>query len=107
MSEPTLGEVLRRLDEVARQMTTLSLQLVEDRREAAATFVRRDVYEARTESLTRDVSDLKADADAKEKTAAETRRQFVFLVLGIAIPAILGLLLAVTNFLSTSGVTVP
>lgn len=102
--EPTLGEALRRLDAVTQQLNTVARQMAEDRREFASTYVRYDVYEARHLSLDRRVTLLETDAEQKERTAEETRRQFVFLVLGIAIPAVGGLLLSMFLFLGR-GVT--
>lgn len=101
--EPTLGEAMRRLDAVTKQLDDLARMLAEDRRSFASTYVPREVYEARHNSLDRRVTLLEADAEAKEKTAADTRRQFVFLVLGIAIPAVLGLLLGVASVTGAPG----
>jgi hypothetical protein len=101
--EPSLGEVLRRLDDVARQMTALALQMRDDRLEAAATFVRQDVYTANTIALTTRVTKIEADDEAKEKDAAAFRRQLLFIILAVAIPAIASLLLAVNNFLAAGG----
>lgn len=98
--EPTLGEALRRLDAVSKHLDTLAAQMAEDRRDFASTYVRHDVYEARHLSLDRRVTILEADNEDREKTAAETRRQFMFLVLGIAIPAVAGFLLGLASLVS-------
>ena len=103
--EPTLGEILRRLDAVAAQMTTLAAEMRQDRLDAAATYVRKDVYESRHKNLKDDVTNLETYNKEREKREADTRRQFMFLMLSIAVPAILGLLLAVNNFLATGGQT--
>lgn len=103
--EPTLGEVLRRLDQVSSQMTTLAADMRQDRLDAAQTYVRKDVYESRHKNLKDDVEDLQQYNKDREKREADTRRQFMFLMLSIAVPAILGLLLAVNNFLATGGQT--
>lgn len=101
--EPTLGEVLRRLEQVASELAKVTEQLRTDRVEAAATYVRKDVYIAETTSVTVRVGKLEDDNEAKEKDAAAFRRQLLFMILGIAIPAIGGLLLAINNFLSAGG----
>ena len=44
--EPTLGEVIRRLDDVSRQLVELTREIKDDRAANAATFVRQDVYVA-------------------------------------------------------------
>lgn len=103
--EPTLGEVLRRLDEVSRQMSALGTQMGQDRRDVASTYVPREVYEARHAAITRRVDELEADFDIREKTSADFRRQLLFLVLGTAIPAVLALLLAINNFLANGAAT--
>lgn len=101
--EPTLGEAMRRLDSVTRQLEALAKSMAEDRRDFASTYVRYDVYTARHGHLESRVKDLETDAELKEKTAAETRRQFVFLVLSIAIPAIIGLLLGIASITGAPG----
>lgn len=108
--EPTLGEIMRRLDEVARQMTVLAAQMTRDREAAAATYVPRELYNARhdhvnmrIDALRGDVRNLEEEADARERTAAETRRQFMFLVLSIAIPAVGGLLLSMFLLVARGG----
>ena len=93
--EPTIGEVMRRLDEFMKRLDTLTAQLADDRRDFARNYVPRELYEARHLSLDRRVTVLETDSEAKEKTAAETRRQFMFMVLGIALPALGGLFLSV------------
>jgi len=98
--EPTIGEAMRRLDAVSKQMEILARQMAEDRRDFASTYVRYDVYEARHLSLDRRVTLLESDNEERDKTSADTRRQFLFLVLGIAIPAVIGLLLGLANLLA-------
>ena len=44
--DPTLGEILRRLDELSRQLIDLTREIKEDRTVAATTYVRQDVYQA-------------------------------------------------------------
>lgn len=102
--EPTAGELMRRMDAVSRQLETLAKQLAEDRRDFASTYVRYDVYEARHLSLDRRVTILETDAEAREQTADATRRQFVLMLLSIAIPAVGALLLSMFLFLGR-GVT--
>lgn len=105
MTEISLGEVLRRLDQVSASMVTLAAEMRQDRQDAASTYVRKDVYERDEKSHSDDILDLQTYNKDREKRDADTRRQLVFLLLGIAIPAILGLLLAVNNFISAGGPT--
>lgn len=95
--EPTLGEALRRLDAVTDEVKALARALAEDRRSFATTYVPRELYEARHRHLEGRVIDLERGEEERDKTAADTRRQFLFLVLGIAIPAVIGLLLGVAS----------
>lgn len=100
---PTLGELLRRLEEVVKQLTDISKKMETDRIEASVTYVRKDVYGAEWSHLQTRVGDLEESAQAKEKQAADTRRQFLFIVLGLAIPVIASLLLSVNQYLASGG----
>jgi len=107
VSEPTLGEVLRRLDAVSTTMVNLAAEMRQDRMDTAKTYVRKDVYDRDHKTQTDDIEDLQIYNKDREKRDADTRRQLVFLLLGIAVPAILGLLLAVNNFITTAGGQIP
>lgn len=109
--EPTLGEVIRRLDAVSTQMNTLAKQMAEDRRDFASTYVRYDLYQTRHEfvngkvdAVSAKVDALRDDFDAKDKTAADTRRQLMFIVLATALPACAGFLLSLLMFIARGGV---
>lgn len=105
MTEPTLGEVLRRLNEVSATMQDMAQRLERERVENAVTFVRKDVYDARHVILTERVKGLEQDADDREKAAEAFRRQVLVVVIGVALPAFLALVLAVNNFLAAGGQT--
>lgn len=100
-AEPTLGELLRRLEEVVKQLQDISSKMERDRSDAALTYVRKDVYGAEYTGHERRLKDLEDESAAREKTAADTRRQFIFLVLSLAIPVIASLLLSVNQYLSS------
>lgn len=104
-AEPTLGEVFRRLDEVSRQLAALADQMAKDRVAAEVVYVRKDVYGAETLALTTRVGKIEQDDEIRDRDAAAFRRQVFFIVLGSALPAIAGLLLAVNNFLAAGGRT--
>lgn len=99
--EPTLGEVLRRLEQVVTQLQDISNKMDKDRSDAALTYVRKDVYNAEAGAHERRIKDLEDENQAKEKTAADTRRQFIFLVLSLAIPVLASLLLSINQYLSS------
>lgn len=101
--EPTLGEVFRRLDEVSRQLAALADQMAKDRVSAENVFVRKDVYNAESLSLDTRVRKIETDDEKRDDDAASFRRQVFFMLLGFAIPAIGGLLLAVNNYLAGAG----
>lgn len=105
MSEPTLGEVLRRLEQVSKTLADLAKEMRQDRIDAAQTYVRKDVYDRDHKAQADDITDLQTYNKDREKREADTRRQLMFLMLSIAVPAILGLLLAVNNFISAGGQT--
>jgi ABC-type nitrate/sulfonate/bicarbonate transport system ATPase subunit len=100
--EPTIGEAMRRLDAVSKQMETLARQLAEDRRDFASTYVRHDLYEARHLSLDRRVTIVENNEEERERDEAEKRRQFTFIVLGVALTSVAGLLMGLVN-LALSG----
>lgn len=102
---PNLGEVLRRLDDVSRQLQALTNELKNDRKEAAELYVRRDVYEEARRFDAAVVHDLNGDVvAAKKETAREieamkndrkadvaARRQ-VWLALGAMALTLLGII---------------
>jgi hypothetical protein len=101
--EPTMGEVLRRLDEVSRQLLDLAAQMREDRDKAAATFVRQDVYQAQRIADQAVVADLNGDIRAVNKAResdAGFRRQ-VWLTMGaLAITTLVTIVIAIFNFVA-------
>lgn len=85
---PTIGEVIRRLDALARSIEELGKEIREDRKEAAATYVRRDLYVAErladqtvTADLAREIGAIRED----RKSDAGFRRQ---VLLGLSLAAI-------------------
>jgi hypothetical protein len=95
--EPTIGEAMRRLDAVSKQMEILARQMAEDRRDFASTYVRYDVYEARHISLDRRVTIIEKEGEERERDEADKRRQYVFIVLGVALTSVAGLLISLVN----------
>lgn len=75
-NEPTMGEVMRRLDDVSRQMTELAREMKEDRAAASATFVRQDVYIAQRQADQAVAADTASDVRALrlEVETAESKR---------------------------------
>lgn len=72
--EPTLGEIMRRLDEVARQMVALADRLDRQQEQAASTFVRRDVYAADRQLADAHVADIRHDLGAHATDIEANRR---------------------------------
>jgi predicted proteasome-type protease len=104
-SEPTLGEVLRRLDEVSRQLQAMAIKLDTDRVENANVYLRKDVYEARHVALSRRMDEVEADAAQKERDAESFRRQIIVGLVLAGVPAVLAMVLAINNFLAAGGAT--
>lgn len=86
-------------------MVDLGKEMRQDRGKIEDTYVRKDVYSRDHGVITDDITDLQEYNKDREKREADTRRQLVFLMLAIAVPAILGLLLAINNFISAGGQT--
>lgn len=103
MSEPTNGEVMRRLDEVARQLTDVANKMREDRLHAESTYVRRDVYDSdrkaeaiRGVEAQKDVDELQRHREAD----AQWRRQVTLALALTALTAIVTIALAISNYLA-------
>ena len=108
--EPTLGEVIRRLEAISGQLTEVVREIKEDRAQAAATFVRQDVYQAQriadqavTADVAGDIRTLRTELD-REVTAikAERSSDTAFrrqVLLGFAIGGI-GWLLTIALFIA-------
>lgn len=102
-SEPTLGEVLRRLDEVAKQMADMASQMREDRLQTAATYVRQDVYIAQRQADQAVVADLNGEVRSvkDERKADQASRRQIWLSLGIAaLSTVTAIALAIVNLLA-------
>ena len=108
---PTLGEVLRRLDDVSRQLVDLTREIKEDRAASAATYVRRDVYMAEQVTSNAVVADLHGDIQAlkaehgreirglkdERKVAADKARQMWLALGAMAVTIALGLATIIVN----------
>lgn len=95
-----MGEVLRRLDEVSRQLIDLAREMKDDRDKAAATFVRQDVYLAQRLADQAVVADLNGDIRAVNKAReadAGWRRQVLLTLAVLAISTLVSIALAVVN----------
>ena len=101
--EPTLGEVLRRLDEVSRQLIDTSREMKEDRKSAAATYVRQDVYIAQRQAdaavLADTHGDIQSIKDDRRKDADWKRQQNLFLA-GLTITALVSIAIAIANIVA-------
>lgn len=97
MTEPTNAEVMRRLDEVSRQLLSLAAEMREDRRMAADTYVRKDVYQPLHDAVKQRLTNLERENDDRDKAQDGFRRQITVAVIAAAIPAVLALLYAVVS----------
>lgn len=101
--EPTLGEVLRRLDEVSRQLVDITREIKEDRSAAAATYVRQDVYIAQRQADAAVVADIHGDIksikDDRRKDNDWKRQQNLSLA-ALAITVLVSIALAIVNIVA-------
>lgn len=119
---PNLGEALRRVEAVSKQLSDLAHEMKEDRAAFAATYVRRDVYEearkfdgavvhdlngdlgALREQTANEITTLKKDTgreikELKDQRAADiaTRRQMVLALLGMGLTLLAIIVGAIIN----------
>lgn len=101
--EPTLGEVIRRLDDVSRQLVELTREIKDDRSANAATFVRQDVYVAQRQADGAVVADLHGEIrtlkESRQKDSDWRRQQNLSLAV-VAIGAVVSIALAIVNILA-------
>lgn len=111
INEPTLGEVLRRLDDVVKQLGDISREIKEDRAVAAGTYVRQDVYMAERAAQSAVVADLHGDIQAakvelradvkalKDQRQAEVnaRRQVWLAIGGVAVTSLIAIAALIVN----------
>lgn len=95
---PTLGEVLRRLDQVSvqvsEQFASLAREIKEDRAAASSTYVRQDVFMSERRVLESNIKDIHSDVTTiKEDRKSDIgwRRQFSLWLAGLAVMSILSL----------------
>jgi hypothetical protein len=103
--EPTLREVLWRLNEVAKQLSQLAQDMRQDRIDAANTYVRKDVYAPDHAWITSRVKDVETVIDDRDKVADATRRQIAVGIIIALLAAVPALVLAINNFLAAGGQT--
>jgi ElaB/YqjD/DUF883 family membrane-anchored ribosome-binding protein len=68
INEPTLGEVLRRIDGLTQQVRELVAELKEDRVAAERTYMRQDVFASERKTLESNLSDVRTDITAVAKS---------------------------------------
>lgn len=98
-----MGELMRRVEDLVRQITDVSNKIREDRLHAEATFVRRDVYDAnrfaddrRNLESAKDVDELNRHREAD----AQWRRQVMLAIAVLAITTLVTVAIAVSNYLA-------
>lgn len=101
--EPTIGEVIRRLDSIALQLTEVVKEIKDDRADNAKTFVRQDVYIAQRQADQAVVADLHGDirtvkADRQKDTESQRQRNLTMAVL--AISSVISIALGIAGILA-------
>lgn len=118
IDEPTLGEVLRRIDSLTAQVINLVAELKEDRISAAKTFVRQDVHVRERQMIEANISDIRTDIvavdtknearltkiddrfdrlESQQKIDADKRRQVWLTIAGLFITVVLGIAALIVN----------
>lgn len=98
-----MGEVLRRVDDLVRQITDVASKMREDRAHAEQTFVRRDVYESDRRATA--IHEVEAQKDVDElqrhrEADLNWRRQASLAYALLAITTLVTIALAVSNYLA-------
>jgi len=104
MTEPSNGEVMRRLEQVSGELVQLARDMREDRNAAADTYVRKDVQRGVDANQDRRLDGLEAENATRERDQVALRRQLIVGLVLLAVPALFSLVLAMNSFLSR-GVT--
>jgi hypothetical protein len=81
---PTLGEIARRLDGIARQFADLLSSL-------DSTYIRKDVFEVRLHAVGEAIKELRVDADA---IVEQQRKNRQLAISGIALPILTAIITA-------------
>ena len=101
--EPTLGEVLRRLDDLINKVAELTQELKDDRNNAAATYVRQDVYIAQRQADAAVVADIHGDIKSikdDRRKDNDWRRQQNLSLAGLTITVLVSIALAIINIVA-------
>lgn len=112
--EPTLGEVLRRLNEYVEQQAKIIDRLDRMVSDNAATYVRQDVYVAQrladqttVANFHQDIGTVRAEVERditaiKEERTADLafRRQVMLALAGVAIASLVSIAIAIINTLA-------
>lgn len=103
MSEPTMSEVVRRLDDLRLQIIDTVAKMRDDKRHADDTFVRRDVYESDRRAIAIQAVEAQKDVDelSRHREAdAQWRRQIMLAVAVLAITSLVTVAIAISNYLA-------
>ncbi len=98
--QPTIGELMRRMDDLVRQIERLATAINEDRQAAIMRFVTKEVYDVRHEELARRVTDLETENTTRERAADGRKWQFIFIAITLTVPVIVNLLFSINQFMS-------
>lgn len=85
--DPTIHEVLRRLNEYATNLQDFVREMREERRKTEQTYVRRDVYEAETKTRAAELQALRDDLGNEITARQEEQKSKRVLTIGIVVAA--------------------
>lgn len=102
LEPPTLGEVMRRLDNIVTELGKIASEMKQDRLDAAKTYVRQDLYVAQRQSDQAVTADVHADIQALKAERArdqQQRRQMNMWLAGLTVTVLLGIASIVVSIL--------
>ena len=82
-----MSEVVRRIDEYARNLQEFVREMREERRKTEATYVRRDVYDAETKTRAGELQALRDDLGNEIKARQDEQKNRRLLTVGIVVAA--------------------
>lgn len=94
LEPPTLGEVLRRLEQIAMQLANIANEMKHDRADNAKTYLRQDLYLAQRQADAAVVADLNGDIQGLKGDRVkdqQQRRQMNMWLAGLSVTVLLGI----------------
>lgn len=98
--QPTMGELYRLLQAVQTSIDRMESNARADRDNAARTFVRQDVLGPTLTAVSQRITEVEKDVEDTKRDVAgqkDRNRQMVLALIGVAIPALISIILAIVG----------